>query len=125
EKARSIRMALEVTAEAIGIPLTDAIPVALPSDAGSYNVELVWARIVALLPKAQQIQLNRLMTDSRTAWNVWDILSQAGKGGKMLLTSVLKSDTTRMLFDATLQAGVAGATAIQRVKAKRPSKPPE
>ena len=92
DKARSIRLALEATAAAIHIPLTDAIPVALPANAAAYNVDLVWARIAALLPQAQQVQLNRLMTDSRGTWSVSQILAQAAAGGKMLLTSMLKSD---------------------------------
>jgi predicted GTPase len=92
EKAKSIRLALEATAKAIHIPLTDAIPVALPADAAAYNVDLVWARIAVLLPQAQQVQLNRLMTESRGGWSVSEILSQAAAGGKTLLNAVLKSD---------------------------------
>ena len=117
EKAKSIRLALEATAAAIHIPLTDAIPVALPAGAAAYNVDLVWARIVALLPQAQQIQLNRLMTDSRGGWNFSEILAQATAGGKALLTSVLKSDTAKMLIEA-------GAAGVRSGQSKR-SQPPE
>ena len=107
EKARSIRLALEATAAAIHIPLTDAIPVAIPVDAAPYNVDLVWARIVALLPQAQQIQLNRMMTDSRGTWSVSQILSQAAAGGKALLISLMSD-----------KADASGAGAIPECPSK-------
>lgn len=113
EKAKSIRLALEATAAAIHIPLTDAIPVALPADATTYNVDLVWARIAALLPQAQQVQLNRLMSDSRGTWSVSQILAQAAAGGKTLLTSIMPA-----------KAGAADTSVLQRPQSER-SQPPK
>jgi hypothetical protein len=81
--------------------------VAIPVDAAPYNVDLVWARIVALLPQAQQIQLNRMMTDSRGTWSVSQILSQAAAGGKALLISLMSD-----------KADASGAGAIPECPSK-------
>jgi hypothetical protein len=90
-KAHSIRLALEATAAALQVDITDAIPVALQDSTPPYNVELIWARIAALLPQAQQTQLNRVMTDVRGSWDIGKILAQAYHGGRAILTEVART----------------------------------
>jgi predicted GTPase len=99
-KAKAIRLALEATANALELAITDAIPVGLPEGGGAYNIDLLWARISDLLPGAQQTQLNRTITGRRGAWEVGSILDQAYHGGRALFAEALRSAAVNDILKA-------------------------
>ena len=104
-KEKSIRQAIDSVVQALKLTTASIIPVSLAEGVEPYNVELIWARIVELLPQAQQTQLNRLMTEARESWNFGQILSQAFSGGRAIFSEVIKSPE----FDALIKAGTKHA----------------
>ena len=82
-KAEAIRAAVEATAEALGVKPGDIVPVRL--DAGSvYNVDALWAAVLARLPEARQGQLIRLLRLAAKGGGIAEVARQAVKGGRLL-----------------------------------------
>jgi predicted GTPase len=82
-KAEAIRGAVDATAEALGVALEDIVPVRL--DAGAlYNVDALWAAVVARLPEARQGQLIRLLRLAAKGGGIAEVARQAVKGGRLL-----------------------------------------
>ena len=87
-KAEAIRGAVDATAEALGVGLEDIVPVRL--DAGSlYNIDALWAAIVARLPEARQGQLVRLLRLAAKGGGIAEVARQAVKGGRLLTGLVI------------------------------------
>jgi len=73
-KARSIREAIAATCDDLGFDARDVVPVCLSDQAAAYNIDAVWACILAAIPDARKVQLHRILTDalSRVDWSrVW------------------------------------------------------
>ena len=89
-KAEAIRGAVDATAEALSVELEDIVPVRL--DAGAlYNVDALWAAVVARLPEARHGQLIRLLRLAAKGGGIAEVARQAVKGGRLLSGLVIDS----------------------------------
>jgi predicted GTPase len=88
-KAVTIRDAVAASASTLSIPAEAAVPVAMPNGAEPYQIDALWACIGALLPAAQQRQLNRMITATRADWNLGEALRAVINSGTVLLPMVL------------------------------------
>ena len=89
-KARSIRDALQVVAAELGAPVQSAVPVCLDEKRGLYNVDVLWAKILDVMPEAQTARLVRVLlaAGNEASWRrLW---SQAVGAGRVI-TRALKS----------------------------------
>jgi len=88
-KAATIRDALEAAAKALESSPSATIAVAVPENAVPYQIDLVWAGVVMLLPQAQQTQLNKLLGEARSNWNIGEILATAFRSGTSIASEVM------------------------------------
>lgn len=88
-KTTSIREAMRATAAETDTPIQAVVPVCLDAERGLYNVDVLWARVVDVMPEAQSVRLARVLeASSKTSWvRVW---SQAVNAGRVI-TRALKS----------------------------------
>jgi predicted GTPase len=84
EKATSIRAAVEAVSSELGFAESDVVPVRADDAAAAYNVDAVWARIVALIPDAERARLVRVLADVRSASGWGNLWSQAVNAGRVL-----------------------------------------
>ena len=88
-KARSIREAIAATCDDLGFDAGDVVPVCLTGHAAAYNVDSVWACILAAVPDARKAQLLRILTDAQSGIDWSRVWRQAVGGvreiGKALL----------------------------------------
>ena len=90
-KAEAIREPVDATAEALGVTPQDIVPVRL--DAGAlYNVDALWAAVVARLPDARQGQLIRLLRLAAKGGGIVEVARQAVKGGRLLTGLVISAE---------------------------------
>jgi predicted GTPase len=82
-KARTIREAVEAAATDLGVPLDDVVPVCLEPSRGLYNADVVWARLLDLLPNAKSTQLLRRIAESRSGIGWRRVLGQAAGAGRL------------------------------------------
>ena len=82
-KAKSIREAMQATAAETDTPIQSVVPVCLDVAHGFYNVDVLWARVIDVMPEAQSVRLARVLDVGRqTSWRrVW---SQAVNGGRVI-----------------------------------------
>lgn len=84
-KAQSITDAISAVADDLGVEATAIVPSCLAAQPGHYNVDVVWAKIAALLPEAKRTQLLRLMVEARGDGISWRrVLSQAAGAGRLI-----------------------------------------
>lgn len=88
EKARSIRIGVETTAQELDIRIDSVIPCRLAPDQERYNVDAIWATIVSRLPDAQRAQLVRKLRDAEGAWDLGRVWGQVLSGGRVLANSL-------------------------------------
>jgi uncharacterized protein len=87
-KAKSIRAAAEVASEELGFAGSDVVPVRADSAGASYNIDALWAKIIALMPDAQRARLVRVLSDVRSASGWSAIWSQAVNAGRVLRSTL-------------------------------------
>ena len=81
-KEVTIRAAMEAVAEDLAVPIVDIVPVCVAPQR-SYNVDLVWAKLVDFLPVAQSAQLLRMVADARPKVSWHRLVGQAVAGGRL------------------------------------------
>jgi hypothetical protein len=84
EKATSIRSAVEAVSSELGFAESDVVPVRADISATAYNVDAVWARVVALMPDAERARLVRVLADVRGASSWGNLWTQAVNAGRVL-----------------------------------------
>jgi hypothetical protein len=88
-KCRSILGAMEAAGAELGFAADEIVPVRADIAVAPYNVDAVWAKIMALMPDAQRARLLRTLGDikSASAWGtVW---SQAVNAGRVVRGTLL------------------------------------
>jgi hypothetical protein len=83
-KAVSIGEAVQVVGAELGAPVQSVVPVCLDEKRGHYNVDVVWAKTLDVMPEAQGARLIRVLAaaGSQTSWlRVW---SQAVNAGRVI-----------------------------------------
>lgn len=86
EKARSIRAA----AEELGFARDEVVPVRTDSAVTAYNVDALWARMIALVPDAERARLLRVLSDVRSASGWGSVWTQAVNAGRVLRSTLTR-----------------------------------
>ncbi len=68
----------------LGFAVDDIVPVRAGGEGETYNIDAVWAKIIELMPEAQQVRLLRGLSDIRSpsAWRT--LWSQAAGAGRVI-----------------------------------------
>ena len=93
-KCRSILGAMEAAGAELGFAVDEVVPVRADIAVAPYNVDAVWAKIMALMPEAQRARLLRTLAGikSASAWGaVW---SQAVNAGRVVKGTFLSRSPT-------------------------------
>lgn len=88
-KTVSIREAIEVIAAELDCPIQTLVPVCLDASRGLYNVDVVWARILDVMPEAQAARLLRVLEAAGNEARWRRLWSQAVNAGRVI-THTLK-----------------------------------
>ncbi len=89
-KAASIRQAVETVAAELDAPIQSVMPVCLDRNRGLYNVDIVWAKMLDVMPEAQSARLVRVLTEAGGALSWRRVWTQAANAGRVI-TRALKS----------------------------------
>jgi uncharacterized protein len=83
-KSQSIRSAMEAVSAELDFAADDIVPVRIDNALASYNIDALWAKIIASMPEAQRARLLRTLGDikSASAWGA--IWSQAANAGRVI-----------------------------------------
>ncbi|MBS7810390.1 GTPase family protein [Roseococcus pinisoli] len=88
-KARSLRAARDSVAASLLLPPESVIPIALPDGGPTWNVDVLWERLVAELDSARRARNERLLDEGATASAMVEA-NRALRGGWRLLKSAVK-----------------------------------
>jgi predicted GTPase len=83
-KARSIRASIDSVAKVLDLSAAAIVPVAMPPDRGSYNVDALWAAIALELDEARLVQLDRLRI-GRQGSSLRELAEQLGQAGRVVV----------------------------------------
>lgn len=83
EKARSIRDAIDAAGADLSIAPGDIVPACIAQAMPIYNIDVVWAKLLELLPEAKSAQLLRRLGETRGRLEWRRILSQAAGAGRL------------------------------------------
>jgi predicted GTPase len=89
-KARAIRAAIDAVSRTLDLPADAVVPVAMPPGRGSYNLDVLWARIALALDEAKLVQLDRLRIDQRT-FGMRELADQLANTGRLIIKGVTKT----------------------------------
>jgi len=89
-KSQNIRAAMDAVARTLSLRSDTVVPVAMPPQRTSYNIDALWARIALELDEAKLVQLDRLrLTGQRPSLR--ELADQLGHAGRFIVTGVLKA----------------------------------
>jgi predicted GTPase len=83
-KARSIGEAARVVAAELGAPVQSVVPVCLDDKRGHYNVDVLWAKMLDVMPEAQGARLVRVLAAAGNQARWWRLWSQAVNAGRVI-----------------------------------------
>jgi predicted GTPase len=83
-KAMAIRAAMETVGSELGFALEDLVPCCLDEAVGRYNIDAVWAKVLATLPEAERAHLVRRLSEARDAWDWGRLWTQAVNAGRVI-----------------------------------------
>jgi predicted GTPase len=83
-KSVSIRNAVEAAGSDLGFAAEDIVPVRVDDVRSTYNIDALWAKIVALAPEAQRSRLLRLLGSINSASNWGAVWAQAANAGRII-----------------------------------------
>jgi predicted GTPase len=89
-KAVAIRQASEVAAAELGAPVQTLVPLCLDQRRGLYNVDVLWARILDVMPEAESARLVRVLVAAGDEARWRKLWTQAVNAGRVI-TRALKS----------------------------------
>jgi predicted GTPase len=85
-KSLSIRGAAEYVAGLFAVPESDVVPVSVRSVDASYNLDALWAVLVAKLDQAKNVQLGRIASTQRAiSWRT--VVANAAATGRLLVST--------------------------------------
>ena len=88
-KARSIRAAIDSVAKVLGLSVEAIVPVAMPPERETYNVDALWAAIALELDEAKLVQLDRLRV-GRRGLNLRELAGQLGQAGRFVVQGIVR-----------------------------------
>lgn len=83
-KSQSILGAMEAAGAELGFAAAEIVPVRIDEAAAPYNVDVLWGRIIELVPQAQRARLLRTLSDVRNAPAWSGLWSQAASAGRII-----------------------------------------
>ena len=83
-KARSIRASIDSVAKVLDLSAAAIVPVAMPPDSESYNIDALWAAIALELDEARLVQLDRLRI-GRQGSSLRELAEQLGQAGRVVV----------------------------------------
>ena len=83
-KAVSISEAARVVAAELGASVQSVVPVCLDDKRGHYNVDVLWAKMLDVMPEAQGARLVRVLAAAGNQARWWRIWSQAVNAGRVI-----------------------------------------
>jgi predicted GTPase len=83
-KAQSILGAMQAAGEELGFAADEIIPVRVDIAVAPYNIDALWAKIIAQVPEAQRARLLRTLADIRNASGWASLWSQAANAGRVI-----------------------------------------
>lgn len=94
-KALAIRGAMEAAGRELGFAADEIVPVRADPGAAPYNVDVLWAKLIALVPEAQRARLLRTLGDVTGASGWASVWSQAVGAGRVIKRTFLTRGTSR------------------------------
>jgi predicted GTPase len=91
-KSKSIRDAIEAASSDLGFTAADTVPVRVDSLTATYNIDTLWAKIVATTPEAQRARLLRLIDSIKSGSSWATVCSQAVNAGRIINRTFLSRD---------------------------------
>ncbi|MEE9360435.1 MAG: hypothetical protein V3U85_08135, partial [Hyphomicrobium sp.] len=68
----------------LGAPVQSVVPVCLDEKRGHYNVDILWAKTLDVMPEAQGARLVRVLAAAGSQANWWRLWSQAVNAGRVI-----------------------------------------
>jgi len=95
-KERSIRDAMDAIGADLAFQEDTIVPVAVPAEGGAYNIDVLYAKLIELLPTAKSVRLLRHASATAKHMDWRKLLSQARNSGRivsaLLVSRQRKSD---------------------------------
>jgi hypothetical protein len=88
-KARSIRAAVDSVAKVLDVSAAAIVPIAMPPERASYNIDALWAAIALELDEAKLVQLDRLRVGHQ-GLNLRELANQLGQAGRFLAKGLVR-----------------------------------
>jgi predicted GTPase len=88
-KSLSIRAASEVVAAELDAPIQTLVPVCLDASRGTYNVDVVWAKILDVMPEAHGARLLRVLVAARNEESWRRVWAQAVNAGRVITRALI------------------------------------
>ncbi len=93
-KAAAIRGAMQAASRELGFAANEIVPLRADGAAGSYNIDVLWAKLIELVPEAQRARLLRTLADVKDARGWGTLWSQAAGAGRIVKDTFLTRSTT-------------------------------
>ena len=93
-KSRSILGAMEAAGSELGFDPGEIVPVRIDIAVAPYNLDVLWAKVMALMPEAQRVRLLRVLKDVRDAPGWSTVWSQAVNAGRVVKGTFLTRSPT-------------------------------
>ena len=93
-KSQSILGAMEAAGSELGFAANEIIPVRIDGAVAPYNIDVLWGKIIELVPEAQRARLLRTLSDIRNAASWSAIWSQAANAGRVIKGTFLSRSPT-------------------------------
>lgn len=93
-KAQSIVGAMEAAGSDLGFAANEIVPVRVDIALAPYNVDVLWAKIIELVPDAQRARLLRTLSDINNAPSWAALWSQAANAGRVIKGTFLSRSPT-------------------------------
>lgn len=87
-KARSIRAAVDAVARTLDLGPETIVPIAMPPDRETYNIDALWARIATEIDEAKLAQLDRLRVGHQRL-GLRELANQIGRAGRVVIEGIV------------------------------------
>jgi hypothetical protein len=88
-KAASMRACMQAVGAELGFAADDIIPVRVDAAVAPYNIDTLWARLIAYIPDTQRARLLRTLGDIRSSAGWASLWSQAANAGRVFRATFL------------------------------------
>jgi hypothetical protein len=93
-KSQSILAAMEAAGSELGFAANEIVPVRIDDAVAPYNIDVLWGKIIELVPEAQRARLLRTLSDVKNAASWAAVWSQAANAGRVIRGTFLSRRAT-------------------------------